>query len=702
MKINPMGWFRTGQKNQGGALAASTREAQALGPFTGTIGGWVPQQINPWLMEALREAIPILDAAINRLVTFDGILVVEGGNDRITGLIDEWMRNIPVNDAEHTLQAFYTSQGNEVYEQGCTVGEMVFDARGREVVGLRVADSKGIIFVREDSRLRTLYRAPTIQRGRRADGLDSVEALLRRGVRSTTVSGLRGLGFVEVAPEAMVYAVNHPEADGPYGTSVLRSLEFVSQILLKMQNATGRVWERFGDPPFHVHYGTKNRTLGADEVGRRATQIAADLAKALTAKANGNSVDLATGAGADDTIELKVIGAEGEALTIEQPMRHVIEQIVAKLGLPPWSLGLQWSTTGGAAEQQAVVVLQEAQTRFTRREHGLEHIVATHLRGRGITWKPGDWRIKQRLPNLQDEVKKAQAAFLRAQTALMANGTAQGDAVDPGRGVDNNLRTTRRAGGKGTKAADDSDPEHEPWAEEDPELPKIESRTSLAMLAAWRAFGDRVLRLLGLGSPSDGEPFDFDLSQLTGLASEAEAFAVQVAALDGPLTKAQWAAWLRGRANVAGELSVSAAISAQHERIRTALSRRGLQLVRDGIGRQFREPIIAALTSGEFDGQSPLAVAAALRKRFGAGEYNWERLTVSEIGQAQADGKLALMDETGIEQYDYVTVGDTLVSSICRSNKAGSPYGVTDPAGKRPVRDSHPGCRCTVRPKIPE
>lgn len=693
-------WFGRGQsgsKNQGGNIAASTRESQALGPFTNILGGWVPKQVNPWLVEALRESVPILDAAIGRICTFDGILEVQGGNDKLTSIIDEWMRNVPVNDAEHTLQAFYTSQGNELYEQGCGIGEMIFDARGREVIGLRVADSKGIIFVRTDAALRTFYRAPAVSQARRADGADSIEAVLRGGVRQVTPAHLGSIGFVEVSAPSMIYAVNQPEADGPYGTSVLRSLEFVSQILLKMQNATGRVWERFGDPPFHVHYATKNRAVNNAEVLRRSQAIAADLAKAMAAKARGNSVDLTTGTGADDTVEISVIGAEGEALTIEQPMRHIVEQIVAKLGLPPWSLGLQWSTTGGAAEQQAIVVLQEAQTRFSRRQHGLERIVAAHLRGRGLTWKPGDWRIVQRLPNLQDEVKKAQAAFLRAQTALMLRG-ADTTVEDPAAGIDNNLRSARQPGSKAaSKAADENDPE--PWAENDPALPGIERDATKAILTAWRQLESSTLAALGLPAKM-ADDFAFDPAQVTALLSAAEAFAVRVSVVDGPLTDAQWAAWLRGRANAGAELSVTDAITAAHQRVRSALAARGLQLVRGGVARQFRNGILQQLLSGEFDGQNPAIVAQQLRKRFGAAEYNWERLATSEIGTAQADGKLAIYAENGLEQYNYTTVGDSLVSAICRANAAGGPYRVGDPSGKRPVRDSHPGCRCTVTPVV--
>ena len=64
-------------------------------------------------------------------------------------------------------------------------------------------------------------------------------------------------------------------------------------------------------------------------------------------------------------------------------------------------------------------------------------------RSRGRTWKPGDWELTQTLPNLMDEAKRAQADFLRAQTALMLNQSGQAE-VEPGQGIDNGLRSALR------------------------------------------------------------------------------------------------------------------------------------------------------------------------------------------------------------------------------------------------------------------
>lgn len=721
MNLNPMqllrGFGKTTDptRNQGGAIARATHDAAPMGPWSTVLGTWQPRNADPWLYEALREAVPVLDGGIARMVTLDGIVDVEGPNEKLVAEIREWMRQVPVNDVESGYQAFYASMGDEHYEQGIGVGEFVYDARGRDVIGLRVADSKGIVFVREDDRLRIFYRAPGAPAKQRSDGLGTVESLLSGEARrspATTVVWAQDNGYVELDPEQLVLAVHRPEADNPYGTSILRSLPFVAQILLKVQNSTARIWERFGDPVFHVKYASKNRQVTPDIALKRANDVATNLGIALAAKAKGNSVDIATGTGADDEVSINVVGASGEALEIEMPARHMLEQINAQFGLAPWMLGMTWGQQSGIGEQQSVVVLQESMTRFERRRTQLERPIAAMLRARGRTWKPGDWQLVQRLPNLMDETKRAQADFLRAQTALMLNESGKVDAGQLGGGVDNGLRAPRTgARAKATKAAtdDEREPAGEPWAEDDAALPELETRTRTALLKHWHALRDAVMQELGLADVDGGKAalsaakspgFTFDLAQLAGLLARGNAATRVLAAalLDGERD-----AWRRGIANAAAELAlditdtaVEDALALIAEAMHDYYAVRGMELVRNGVVREFRERIVDRLAGGAYDGMNPLNVARDLERQFDSGDYNWERLARSEIAVAQSDGKLALLKQQGVTLYDYTTAEDGRVSLICRTLAANGPYPVDDPASPLPMRDSHPNCRCSI------
>lgn len=691
-----------------GRIGAAIRDGDAMGPWTGPLGKFQPLSRQPYLLEALRESLPVLDGGIARLGTMDGIVEVQGENDALVQEIETWMRNVPVNDLATGFQAFYAGQGDEHYEQGFGVGEFAFDAKGREVVGLRVADSKGVVFARgEDGTLRTYYRPPDPDPSHRADGLDKVQQILRGCVRGSAASGLREIGFTELDPRQLVFALHRPEADQPYGTSILRSMPFVAQILLTMQASTGQTWKRFGDPSFHVHYGTQNRKVDSAEAKRRADQMAKDLGVAMLGKQRGNSVDLATAAAADDTVTIKVIGAEGQVLSIQEPARNLLEQVVAGFGLPSWMLGIQWTQASGIGEQQSVVVLQEAQTRFELRRPQLRRPIEALLRARGRTWKPRDWDLVQRLPNLMDEQKRAQAGFLRAQTAMMLGERGQVEPVDPGTGIDNNLRASRgpRRGKAKAGADDDSEGTGEPWAENDPALPRIEADATAALLAQWRALADETIAALGLAVPGDA-PFQHSAEHVVAVLSLGHLRAPRMAAA---LLDAQLAAWDRGIANGAASLParakglkaelledpvVAAAIAALRQRVRDAFASTGLQLVRDGLVRTLSEKIVAALASGEFDGQNPFHVADELKRRFGAGDYNWERLARSETAMAQSNGKLDLYRQQGVTKVEYVTAGDGRVSHVCLALEAANPYAIAD--APVPVRDSHPNCRCSL------
>lgn len=407
--------------NPGGAIGTQARQGAPLGPFSGMADMFVPNAVNPWLYEALRRAIPPLDGGIGSYISLDGILRVEGTNEALVAEVREWMETVPVNDAERGLQAVYSGLGNEVYEQGHAVAEWMPDTRGRDIVGLRIADSKGIRFQRTAQGLSVLYAAPGTPWHSRGDGTADVERILRGTTQYATVlpGVLTELGFAPLDTSRLIYAVHEPEAGNPYGTSLLRSIEFVSQILLTIQNATDRSWSRYGDPPLNVKYKTANPKVDAKELERRKGEIAKNIAATMGAKHKGNSVDFVSALGRDDDIAIEVIGASGTALEIEMPSRHMLEQILAKLRLPSWMLGFQWNTSDRASDGQVEMALGAAKVRFESRRPYLTDLIATLLRLRGRTWSPGDWMLVQETPNLRDVVKNAQADFLRAQTAFM-------------------------------------------------------------------------------------------------------------------------------------------------------------------------------------------------------------------------------------------------------------------------------------------
>jgi len=63
-------------------------------------------------MRGHQEAIPFVDTAINSLVALDGIIKVDGNNEKLVEEIKEWMYNVPVNDIQRGLHAYHQSISN--------------------------------------------------------------------------------------------------------------------------------------------------------------------------------------------------------------------------------------------------------------------------------------------------------------------------------------------------------------------------------------------------------------------------------------------------------------------------------------------------------------------------------------------------------------------------------------------------------------
>lgn len=738
MNFNPLSWFGRGGAATPGGLrksndvgsSAVVRASEALGPWSGPLGGFQARKINPSFYEALRESIGPLDGAIEKTVTLDGLLEVEGGNDALTQLIQrELIGNLPVNDLGAGLQTFYAIHGNEMYEQGFGVGELVFDRRGRELIGLRIADSKGVAYRRnpDTQQLETWYRPPCPPKSGRRDGTDAIETLLRNGNFSGDLAGvLSQWGYVELDSRTLVHIARSPEADNPYGVSLLRGIEFVSQILLRMQNATGQVWERFGDPVFHISYKTKNRGIKGSDLEARRRKLHDDLRDAMVAKSRGNSADFVTAVAADDDVVVSVIGAEGQALEIEQPARHMMEQIVGKTELAPWLFGLQWSTSERMADNQSEIMLQAAKTRFITRTPGLNRIVETWLRGRGKTWKEGDWKLVQRLPNIRDTLKNAQAEFLQAQTQLMlGNGAprARTPRAPTGQGGNDDPPSAEPGGGPkaarfrvkhdGTidfdfpfeadlplahvhqhKAADTP----EPFAESDPELPKIEQAAVDALLTAWHHLRDATLQALGLPSTRKApEVFTFTPDMLAALLQVQQDMLAEATDPAGQFLQQVFAAWVRGVINAATDIDREAeaeqVIEAARAQAQLAVQARGLQFVRNTTIRSFEQAILPDITNGTYDGQNPREIAAALKKKFAKQEYDFVQLARSETADAQVRGKLAAFMRMGITRYGLLTAEGACI--VCRNLAAEGPYDIG--AGPLPIMDTHPNCRCSIR-----
>lgn len=110
-------------------------------------------------------------------------------------------------------------------------------------------------------------------------------------------------------------------------------------------------------------------------------------------------------------------------LDSEVPVRQILEQLVAKTGIPPFLLGLSWSSTERMSSQQADIMTSEITAIRRGLEPVVERVCELWLRLKGYDDRVTvDWADV----NLQDEESEARAALYRAQARAVEeeNGNA--------------------------------------------------------------------------------------------------------------------------------------------------------------------------------------------------------------------------------------------------------------------------------------
>ena len=208
--------------------------------------------------------------------------------------------------------------------------------------------------------------------------------------------------------ELLLFTPFQPTGDSPCGVSLLRSMPFLAGILLKIFQTTGQNWERAGNLRFAVicRPGEGEEPFAQE----RCQQVAQEWSAAMQAGRAGSVRDFV----AVGDVDIRVIGADGPVLDSQVPVRQILEQLVARTGIPPFMLGLSWSTTERMSAQQADLLTSEITAIRRCVEPALQRVAELWLRLHGfqpqaeILWEDID---------LQDIVEEARAELYRAQAA---------------------------------------------------------------------------------------------------------------------------------------------------------------------------------------------------------------------------------------------------------------------------------------------
>ena len=330
------------------------------------------------LYKSLREAIPVIDAAIYKIIRLIGSFNVKCENENAEHMLSDFLASVNVGGTRKGIDAFISTFLEQLLTYGTSIGEMVTD--GSTITHLYNADLKGISLTEGNS------------------ALDII------------VSTDKGNGtFTPVKyPSLVLLSVHNPEPGNIYGTSILKGLPFVSDILLKIYNTMGTNWERVGNVRFAVTYKPQNDVMDKAYAKERAMLVANEWSKAMSSKSTAAKDFVAVG-----DVSIKAIGADNQILDSEIPVRQMLEQIIAKLGIPPFLLGLSWSTTERMSYQQADILTSEIE--FYRRELNpiISQICRLFLRLNGYDC---DFSINWDHITLQDITEISRSRYYDAQT----------------------------------------------------------------------------------------------------------------------------------------------------------------------------------------------------------------------------------------------------------------------------------------------
>ncbi len=329
------------------------------------------------LYRAIREGVPILDAAIWKLVRLCGGVGVKCADSTAQKGLEEFFRTVDTGWGQRGIQSFLDRYLDDLFTCGHGLGEIVLDPEGKEIAALLCADPEQVEVRIGDSPLDfTLCRA--------------------------------GLGEGRELPwqELLLFTPFQPTGDAPCGVSLLRSMPFLAGILLKIFQATGQNWERAGNLRFAVvcKPGEGEEAFAQE----RCSQVAQEWSAAMQAGREGSVRDFV----AVGDVDIKVIGADGPILDSQVPVRQILEQLVARTGIPPFMLGLSWSSTERMSAQQADLLTTEVTAIRRSVEPALCRTAELWLRLHGFAGRP---EIVWEDINLQDMVEEARAELYRAQ-----------------------------------------------------------------------------------------------------------------------------------------------------------------------------------------------------------------------------------------------------------------------------------------------
>ena len=331
----------------------------------------------------IRELIPIVDAAVQKLVRLAGGFSVECGNPAAERELNRFLHTVETGWGQRGLQSFLDCYLDSMLTCGMAVGEILTEG-DREIRAVICRDVSAVELSAAGETAEISIRLP--------DGT---------GYRAPRYPGL------------ILFTPLHPETGQPFGVSMLRSMPYLTGTLLTIYESMRANFERSGTLRYAVTCRPGSDPLERINAPERMQTMAEEWSRAMQSTRDGSVRDFIT----MGDVEIRTIGADAEIPETEAPVRQILEQLVSRTGVPPFLLGLSWSSTERMSSQQADMMTSELWAIRRPLTGVIEQVCDLWMAMHGYA---DEYTVVWDDINLQDIVEEARARLYDAQAEAAA------------------------------------------------------------------------------------------------------------------------------------------------------------------------------------------------------------------------------------------------------------------------------------------
>ncbi len=384
--MNIANLFRRPQTRQPAVMAAPAGRTSLSGRPTYTSGTGAPVLLPQAFSHALAwEAyrnVPLIKRSIEVLAGLVGDPELVGSTQRQTDDLEAWSDSVGFGRIGKGLCAFLEDHIAQALLYGYAVGEAEIAAPRNGVNAL------------------WSYLSPFFQF--RSDAFGNIEILQLR------------FGLLPLSQDTAFVSTHNPRGSSPQGESMFFSAVTAATTWSEVLFAHRSTWRRTGSPSYAVKIIPPD---GLDDPTGDVGDAALASYESTWNEAIRSSVE--NGVVKDHfwwgNVEIQTIGGDVQAMQFEVSNRALLEQIVLCTGIPPFMLGLTWSTTERMSDQQANTLTATVQGLRRSVEPNIRKVIDLHLR---LTGRVQEYTLEWEETSLFDRLSAAQADFAEAQAQV--------------------------------------------------------------------------------------------------------------------------------------------------------------------------------------------------------------------------------------------------------------------------------------------